>query len=346
MLVQSLSVVIPVYRAGPGLSQTVAEVTSPERAWAVGPNATLDLIEVVLVCDNPALPAAERNRLQDLQEVDDRVRVVWLATNFGQHPATVAGIVSTNGDWLVTMDEDGQHDPRAIPAMAHAAVDAGRPLVYATPTNPPPHGFVRNVASRTTKWIFRRMTGATSQFHSFRLVEGEIARAACAYVGENVYLDVALRWSCGDAAQCPVAMRSEDASGSSYNARRLASHFWRMVLSSGTRPLRLIAALGIAVATVGLGAAMLVVYRRLTGAVPEAGWSSVMVALLMLTGGLFLSLAILAEYVGFAVRNTIGKPVYVKVGSPSERALWRLQRAISSAPNTQDLPDGVNADVP
>jgi polyisoprenyl-phosphate glycosyltransferase len=324
---QSLSIVIPVYRAGEGLAKTVVEVCQPDRDWSLGPDIRLELDELILVCDNPALPRQERDRLTGLDDSDPRVRVVWLATNFGQHPATVAGVVSSNGDWVVTMDEDGQHNPSTIPNMARVAASCGKSLVYAKPSNPPPHGAVRNAASRGSKRLFRRLTGATSDFHSFRFVEGEIARAACAYVGENVYLDVALRWSCGEAAQCPSAMRGEHTS-SSYDLRRLASHFWRLVLSSGTRPLRLIAGLGTVVATMGVLAALLVVYRRLTGDVPEAGWTSVMVALLVLTGGLFLSLAILAEYVGFAVRNSIGKPVYVKVGAPGERALWRLQNAL------------------
>ena len=59
---------------------------------------------------------------------------------------------------------------------------------------------MRNAASRTAKAVFRRLIGTATTFHSFRFIEGEVARSACAYVGESVYLDVALRWSCGEAA--------------------------------------------------------------------------------------------------------------------------------------------------
>ena len=172
---------------------------------------------------------------------------MWLTRNFGQHPATVAGIVSTNGDWVVTMDEDGQHDPEQIPRMLLTAAERNAPLVYAKPTNPPPHGAARNVASRSAKAVFRLLSGAEEDFHSFRLMEGSIARSACAYIGESVYLDVAMRWSCGEPAVCPMEMRTES-THSSYRTRQLLSHFWRMVLSTGTRPLRLIAIAGVAVA--------------------------------------------------------------------------------------------------
>jgi hypothetical protein len=127
-----------------------------------------------------------------------------------------------------------------------------------------------------------------------------------------------------------MEMRAESA-GSSYSTRQLLSHFWRMVLSTGTRPLRLIAAAGVIVAFVGLVVAVVVAERRLSGAFPAPGWTSVMVALLILGGGLFITLAVLAEYVGFAVRNSIGKPLYVKAEHVDARALWALQRALGAA---------------
>lgn len=329
VLRQTLSVVIPVFRASEGLTTTLQELAPDVQVMGVAPGVELVLDEIVLVCDNPRLAATERARLLDLERGDPRIRVIWLSTNFGQHPATVAGVVSTNGDWIVTMDEDGQHDPAAIPGMALAAAGAGVSLVYAAPTNPPPHGAARNAASRATKSLFRRLTGTASTFHSFRFVEGEVARAACAYVGESVYLDVALRWSCGEATHRPVAMRGES-SPSAYDARKLASHFWRMVLSSGTRPLRMIAGIGFVIALLGMVAAVVIVTSRLAGSILVPGWTSVMVVMLVLVGGVLLSLAILAEYVALAVRNTIGKPVYVTVQAPEQRALWRLQAALGT----------------
>ncbi|HWG92619.1 MAG TPA: glycosyltransferase [Mycobacteriales bacterium] len=331
MLTQTLSVVVPVYRAGPALRETVRELLEVSEGFRVADSISLVLDEVVLVCDNPALPAAERQAVRDLEALDPRVRTVWLARNYGQHPATVAGIVSTNGDWLVTMDEDGQHDPAQIPAMLRTAAETGRPLVYARPTNPPPHGALRNAASRTAKAVFRGLSGSSGEFHSFRLVEGSLARSACAYMGDNVYLDVAMLWTCGDGAHCPMRMRDEG-SASSYRARTLLSHFWRMVLSTGTRPLRLIAAAGVLVALLGVVVAAYVALRRLTGEFPAPGWTSVMVAQLLLAGGLFVSLAVLAEYVGFAVRNAIGKPLYVTADHVDSRVLHVLQRALDEVP--------------
>src|SRR5262249_34947321 len=159
--------------------------------------------------------------------------------NFGQHAATLAGMASSTAPWIVTMDEDGQHDPAAIGRMLDVALDEQRMLVYAAPTNPRPHGAFRNGTSRFARWLARRALGRgeLGQYHSFRLMVGEIGRSVAAYCGQGVFLDVALSWVVERPALCPVEMRAEGDRPSGYDLRRLISHFWRLVLTSGTRPL-------------------------------------------------------------------------------------------------------------
>jgi hypothetical protein len=47
--------------------------------------------------------------------------------------------------------------------------------------------------------------------------------------------------------------------------------------------------------------------------------------MLVLLGGLYICVAVVAEYVGQAVRNTVGRPVYVRVDPPEGRALMVLR---------------------
>src|SRR5204863_8792141 len=98
------------------------------------------------------------------------VRPIWLSRNFGQHAATFAGLASTLGEWVVTLDEDGQQDPADAAKLLDCALDRCARLVYARPSNPPPHGLVRNTFSALAKWIFVRILGAhIGSFNSFRL---------------------------------------------------------------------------------------------------------------------------------------------------------------------------------
>src|SRR5262249_1135564 len=118
------------------------------------------------------------------------VTPVWLSRNYGQHAATLAGVASTSGDWVVTLDEDGQQDPGDIASLLDVAVLKNVQLVYAWPTNPPPHGSVRNFFSALAKWTFKSVLGHRhlGEFNSFRLIQGEVARGIAAYCGHGVYL--------------------------------------------------------------------------------------------------------------------------------------------------------------
>jgi glycosyltransferase involved in cell wall biosynthesis len=258
--------------------------------------------------------------IRGLCECHDWVRAIWLSRNFGQHAATLAGMTSSGGEWIVTMDEDGQHDPAYIGRMLDTAYENRSQLVYASPTTSPPHGLVRNTASRCAKWLFTSVlaSGTSIAFHSYRLMLGEAGRSVAAYTGPDVYLDVALSWVVADAALCPVPMRDEGREATSYTFRRLASHFWRLVVSSGTRPLRLVSIMGLVFAAAGLVLSVYSVIRQLTGDVKVQGWTSVFVALLVVGGAILFSLGIIAEYVAAATKMSMGKPVYVIVTDPAD----------------------------
>ena len=42
---------------------------------------------------------------------------IFLNRNYGQHAAIFAGVLTSTEDLIVTMDEDGAHDPDLIPSM-------------------------------------------------------------------------------------------------------------------------------------------------------------------------------------------------------------------------------------
>lgn len=315
--VHEISIVVPVYRGATTLPTLAAELKKYREIRSTPAGRSFRVVELVLAWD--AGPDDSDTVIRELVRTNDWIRVVWLSRNFGQHAATIAGMTSTGGEWIVTMDEDGQHDPAYIGAMLDTAFEERASLVYASPTNKPPHSPLRNLGSWAAKTlVLRALAGEpTVPFHSFRLIAGEPGRSVAAYAGPGVYLDVALSWVVASVAVCPVKMRSEGREASNYHVRALLSHFWRLVISSGTRPLRLISALGFVTAVLGLGLAVWLVAQRATGATDVQGWTSAVVIQLVLGGVVMVSLGVIAEYVGLAASMSMGKPLYVVVGDPA-----------------------------
>lgn len=316
--VPTISIVMPVYLGVdtvPVLVEQIAglrDITTPAGRKA-------RIAELILVWDNG--PDASDEVLRRLGAENDWIRPIWLSRNFGQHAATVAGMASSGSDWIVTIDEDGQHDPSLIGEFIDAAYDDHAHIVYARPTNPPPHGFLRNTASKLAKGVISRALtgGAMTEFHSFRLVAGDVGRAMAAYAGPGVYLDVALSWITTRITWADVPMRAEGRDTSTYNFRRLSSHLWRLVLSSGNRPLRLMSGLGVVSALAGALYAVWLVVARIQGMTDVQGWTTVVVCVLVLGGLILLSLGVIAEYVGLAASMSMGRPGFVVLDDPARR---------------------------
>lgn len=315
-----ISIVIPVYAGELTLPTLLAEILPLTQLQTTRGGNLYIVCEVLLVHD--CGPDRSDKTIEALSAQHAFVQPVWLSRNYGQHAATLAGMASATGDWVVTLDEDGQQNPADISIMLDSALRSSLQLVYAKPTNAPPHGFLRNFLSRTVKGISTTLCGNISigRFNSFRLVEGEIARTLAAYCGSGVYLDVGLFWITAYIGHCPVQLRNEMRRPSGYSYIKLISHFWRLILTSGTRPLRLITIMGFSSMILAILVAGYALYAKYYGQIPVQGWASLLIVVSFFSGSILASLGIIAEYLAVTLGIVMGKPLYVVSTRPTRPA--------------------------
>jgi glycosyltransferase involved in cell wall biosynthesis len=323
----TLSLVVPVYKGEKVLEPLLNEVMKLYGDSEVVHESELgnkySLKEIILVHDNGPDDSAEVMRR--LQSRFKNVKCIWLSRNYGQHAATLAGIAETSGDWIITLDEDGQQDPKYFANFLDQAITTRSQIVYARPTNKPPHGFLRNGLSRFAKWVSKLILASTNfeNFNSYRLILGEPARALSKFGGTGMYLDAGLIWVTSSATTCEVELRSEDRP-SGYSMTSLLGHFGRLVVTAGARPLRVIALLGLFVATGGFVLTVYIIWMKAVTGISASGWTSVIVAVLVTSGLTMLSLGVISEFLGATVRSTMGKPLFLKVSDPINGPLGRV----------------------
>lgn len=318
----SISVVIPVFQGEKTLGPLLAEIEPlTKRGWSPERHPFL-VSEIIVVFDHG--PDDSARVIRELADRSSLVKPIWLTRNFGQHAGTLAGMAASSGDWIVTLDEDGQHDPRDIGAFLDAAMREQCAVVYAKPTNAAPHGFLRNAASRGSKWLLTKLLSSREalEYHSYRLVLGSVGRSVAEHSGAGVYLDVAIGWVAGRATTVPVLLRG-NTRASGYSTRSLLAHFRRMLLTSGTRGLRFVSGLGVTFAIVGLAIAIYLIIARLRGSITTQGWASMIVVVLVSSGAVLVALGIIAEYIGVSVNMALGKPRYVTTSDPASGPLGR-----------------------
>lgn len=312
-----VSLVIPVYQGENTLPLLMEEIEPMTSRQETPEGRTFMISEVLLVHD--CGPDHSDRTLEALSENYAFVKPVWLSRNYGQHAATMAGMASATGDWVATIDEDGQQDPRDIGSMLDCALGSSLQLVYAQPTNPPPHGWMRNLFSKGAKALTAKLLGNSDvgNFNSFRLVDGEIARTMAAYCGNGVYLDVGLFWIAGRIGRCPIKLRNEMDRPSGYSYLKLFGHFWNLILTTGTRPLRLITLIGFASILLAIAISIYAFYGKYFGTSPVQGWASMLIVVSFFSGAILTSLGVIAEYLAVTMGIAMGKPLYVVSTKPT-----------------------------
>jgi len=312
-----VSLVIPVYRGANTLPTLIEEVEKFTNEQVSLNGNRFVICEVLLVHD--CGPDRSDRVIEELVARYPFVRAVWLSRNYGQHAATLAGMASATGDWVATIDEDGQQDPGDIGGMLDTALSQSLQLVYGQPGNRPPHGWLRNTLSWSAKAFISKLLGNNKigQFNSFRLVDGEIARTLAAYCGNGVYLDMGLYWITGRIGHCKVQLRMEMDRPSAYSYRKLFGHFWNLIFTTGTRPLRLITLMGFVSVLLAFAIAMYALIGKLHGDVPVQGWASLLIIVAFFSGCILTALGVIAEYLVVTMGIVMGKPLYVVTSKPT-----------------------------
>lgn len=312
LILHSISVVIPIYGGEKTISRLIAEIstlTKPQKTKNL--KISYVITEVILIHD--CGPDGSAKVIEALCELYSFINPIWLTRNFGQHAASLAGMASAIGDWVVTIDEDGQQNPLDIQLLLEEAISKSLQLVYARPINKPPHGWFRNCMSRLAKFIGAKMIGyhGLSKFNSFRLIEGEIARTLAAYCGYGIYLDVGLFWIADRVGDCGVILRPETQRVSGYTYIKLLLHFWNLTLTTGVRPLRLITTMGLLSIVLSLFIFIYALYGKYYTSTPVQGWASLLIIVSFFSGSILTGLGIIAEYMAIGIGISMGRPLYV-----------------------------------
>lgn len=165
----SLSVVVPVYSGEKYLPLLVDEVEKVRTDWKLAGHP-FEIAELLFVDDNAIDQSSDV--IDRLAEQNDWITALHLSRNFGQHPATIAGILHSSGDWVVTMDEDLQHPPSAIVSLLKEVAETGADLIYVRSDDGVHNNAFRDISSRATKGAIEFLSGnsAISKSSSFRLI--------------------------------------------------------------------------------------------------------------------------------------------------------------------------------
>jgi glycosyltransferase involved in cell wall biosynthesis len=251
--------------------------------------------------------------LQGLAQADPRVRAVRFSRNFGSHKAILCGLHEARGDAAAVLCSDLQDPPEVLPELVEVWRRDKAQVVWAARAERQGDSAGTVAFANIYYWIMRRVVGLTNMpptgadiFLVDRLVMDTLAR----FNEQHVSLVALLSWV-GFRQATITYQRQERLYGTS--SWTLAKKI-RLVLDSVTGfsylPIRAISALGLGTALLGLLYAAVVIANAVFGSNPPAGWSSLMVVILVMGGVQMVTMGILGEYIWRSLDQSRGRPAF------------------------------------
>jgi glycosyltransferase involved in cell wall biosynthesis/putative flippase GtrA len=302
-----LSVVVPCYNEEAVLTETTRQMADLFHQLIAEGNITPN--SRVYYVDDGSRDKTWK-LIESLAETHEFVHGIKLSRNRGHQNALLAGLLSAEGEAIISVDADLQDDLSAIKKMLEHH-STGCDIVYG----------VRD--ARTTDTFFKSFT-AKAYYHLLNIMGVEIiynhadyrlmSRQAIEALREFGEVNLFLRGiipQLGFSYALVYYDRAERFAGESkYPLKKMLSFAWQGITSFSDIPLRLITSLGLLVSLVSfLITAWAVAVRLFTdNAIP--GWASTVLPIYFLGGIQLLCLGIIGEYLAKIYSETKQRPRY------------------------------------
>ena len=248
--------------------------------------------------------------IESLAAADTRVHGIKLSRNRGHQNALLAGLMSVEGDAIVSIDADLQDDVSVIEAMVLEFI-GGAEVVCG----------VRD--SRRTDTVFKRRTAllyyglmkkmGVDLVHNhadFRLLGRRAVNALRQYDEVNMFLRGIVPLIGYRSATVKYDRAERFAGVSKSPLRKMLTFAAEGITSFSIVPLRLITLFGFLVSGLSFAMILFIIYGALVMSAVIPGWASSVVPIYFLGGIQLLSIGILGEYVAKIYLETKRRPRY------------------------------------
>jgi glycosyltransferase involved in cell wall biosynthesis len=270
--------------------------------------------------------------LQDILAVDSRVTIVKLRRNFGQTSALAAGFDNAQGEYIIAMDGDLQHDPDDIPLFIEK-IDEGYDVVSGWRKQRIDNFVMRRIPSRIANWLMAKLSGV--DIHDFgttyKAYRADIIKQIPLYGELHRFIPALASWLGASIVEIPIKNINRERGVSHYGISRTFRVFFdlitiRFLLRYLSRPLHFFGTVGVMSMGAGSIIAMALMVMKIlwgTHVMDEHGPLLVSAAVLIVAGVQLLALGLLGE---MQVRH---------YHEPGRRAPYAIDRVLRIKPSEE-----------
>ncbi len=301
----TIDLVIPIFNEAGVIEQTYAKIR----------NAIQRLpheFSVYFVDDGSTDGTAES--LSALAREDACITVLTLARNFGHQAALTAGLDASRGDYVITLDGDGQHPPEMIAQMIEL-FERGYDIVQAQRIEDGQAFSLKRITSSSFYSLINRISGTqmTAGAADFRGLSRQAVDALKSMPEYHRFLRGMIAWIGYRSVILPYHETSRVAGKSKYSFGKMFRLAMDAIFSFSLVPLYIgLSAGGIFFCLAALEM-IYVLSFWVTGSTSNLapGWSSLMFVILIVSGTIMILLGFIGVYVGYIFQEVKRRPVYL-----------------------------------
>jgi polyisoprenyl-phosphate glycosyltransferase len=321
-----LSVVIPCYNEEAVLARCVRQVLQLLDAFKAKGKVTADS-NLWLVDDG-----SKDNTwglIEQLAAEHANVIGVKLSRNRGHQHALLAGLMSADGDAVISLDADLQDDTSVVEEMLDAYL-AGNEVVFGVRRSRAQDTFFKRWSARRYYALLRVLGVEVVPDHAeFRLLGRSALQALAEYPESNLFLRGLIPQLGFRTAQVFYDRQLRLAGETKYPLARMLGLGIDGITSFSAVPLRMIAAAGAMLFLVTMGVSVWVLGVRLFTDRAVPGWASTTLPIYALGGVQLLSLGLVGEYVAKIYVEVKRRPRYIVERMTSGRSVASKVREIN-----------------
>jgi len=298
-----LSVVIPVYNE---------ERSLPLLAGRLFP--ALDAIGKpyeVIFCNDGSKDNSQKLLEALYAQYPDKVRIVQLMRNAGQHPAIIAGFANVRGQVIATIDCDLQNPPEDIAKLV-AEIEKGHDVVGGVRALRQDKSW-RKILSTLANRLRERLTRIkmADQGSMMRAYRREIIDQIVATNEATVYIPALSQYFAANPVEIPVGHEERAAGESTYSLYKLLRLNFDLITGFSLVPLQLFTLAGLACSAGSLGLVIVLLLRRIFLGPEGEGVFTLFAILFLLVSVTMTGLGLIGEYIGRIYMEVRRRPRYV-----------------------------------
>jgi glycosyltransferase involved in cell wall biosynthesis len=304
---KAISLVIPIFNEEENLSPLYQALKAVMEGMKVA-------YEVIFIDDGS--DDGSSKVLQQLAQGDKRIKVIQFRKNFGQTAAIAAGVEHSQGEIIVTMDGDGQNDPKDIPLLLDK-LEQGYDVASGWRKNRKDpflsKKFPSAMANKLISWLTRvRLHDYGCTLKAYRR---DILKDVRLYGEMHRFIPAYAAWVGAKITELEVTHHPRRHGRSKYGLSRTISIILDLITVMflqrySTKPIRLFGGAGMILFVLGVLTGLFVLFRRVIwGGV----WISpmILISFLFITMGvMFVLLGLIAEIIIRTYHESQGKPIY------------------------------------